>query len=276
MVKKYGVSFNTKYIRYAFAFCIPLVPYYLSNHLLNQVDRVMITDLLGFESNAIYSVAYTASTVSIILWSSISGVLIPYLYRNLKSDDEKSVKKIVTMVVAIFSIITILISLLSPEIMFILGPKSYSIGRMYIPIIVNGIFFSILGTIVSTLILYFKSSINMVLITIISASLNILLNTLLIPYVGVIGAALSTFISYFFMASLYMLYFYFKFNKHFLPSINIIALSLFTILLSFSSYFFMENLFIRLILIILLTFSIIFVTKQTLKKILIKQEVNHS
>ena len=60
--KKY---IQKKYWKYALAFNIPLIPHYLSNYVLSQSDRVMIGKMVGNDKAALYSVAYTISTMMI-------------------------------------------------------------------------------------------------------------------------------------------------------------------------------------------------------------------
>ena len=50
--------FNKEYWRYALSFNLPLVPYYLSQIIFNQSDRLMINSMTGKGEAAMYGVAY--------------------------------------------------------------------------------------------------------------------------------------------------------------------------------------------------------------------------
>lgn len=55
--------FNKEYWRFALSFNIPLIPYYLSQVIFNQSDRLMINSYCGRGDAAIYGVAYSLATI---------------------------------------------------------------------------------------------------------------------------------------------------------------------------------------------------------------------
>ena len=85
--------YNKEYWKYSIAFNLPLIPHYLSNYILNQSDRVMIGRMVGNSQAAYYSVAYTISTVMVLITSAINGSLTPYIYKSIASDEEKQISK---------------------------------------------------------------------------------------------------------------------------------------------------------------------------------------
>ena len=77
--------YNKKYWKYALGFNIPLIPHYLSNYILNQSDRLMIGKLVGNAQAAYYSVAYTISSVILLVMNSVNNSLTPYIYKSIDS-----------------------------------------------------------------------------------------------------------------------------------------------------------------------------------------------
>ena len=59
--KKY---YDKKNWVYALTFCIPLIPHYLSQTILNQSDRIMISHYVGDAEAAYYTIAYTIATIT--------------------------------------------------------------------------------------------------------------------------------------------------------------------------------------------------------------------
>lgn len=55
--------YDKKYWTYALKFNIPLIPYYLSQMIFNQSDRIMISRMSGQTNAALYSVAYQFAVV---------------------------------------------------------------------------------------------------------------------------------------------------------------------------------------------------------------------
>ena len=91
--------YNKKYWKYALGFNIPLIPHYLSNYILNQSDRLMIGKLVGNAQAAYYSVAYTISSVILLVMSSVNNSLTPYIYKSIDSKKDKQIKNVANMLV---------------------------------------------------------------------------------------------------------------------------------------------------------------------------------
>lgn len=70
-----------------------MIPHYLSNYILNQSDRVMIGRMVGNSQAAYYSVAYTISTVMVLITNAINSSLTPYIYKSIASDEKGKIKK---------------------------------------------------------------------------------------------------------------------------------------------------------------------------------------
>ena len=76
--------FCKKYWLYALNFNLPLIPHYLSQSVLNQSDRIMINSMVGMGEAAIYSVAYSISTLMVLVTSAINSSFIPYTYKCIR------------------------------------------------------------------------------------------------------------------------------------------------------------------------------------------------
>lgn len=87
---KAGRKIQLKYWRYALPICIPYIPHLLSLNLLNSMDRIIIRKVWGTKETALYSLAYTCSSVVTILMSSMNTAYSPWLARNL---EKKSIRK---------------------------------------------------------------------------------------------------------------------------------------------------------------------------------------
>lgn len=199
LMRRGKVVFSIKYWKFALLFCLPLIPHYMANHFLSQIDRIIIGMYHESKDVAIYSVAYTLSSVISMLWGAIGGIFIPWLYKNIKNNCVESVKNVILAVSVVLALSSIFIMLLGPEIMSILGPKSYSSGALAIPPIITGTFIFIIVNLQTSIKMYFEDNRIISIVTIFAGVFNIILNFIFVPQYGFIGAAYTTLASYFFM-----------------------------------------------------------------------------
>lgn len=249
---KAKLRWRLKYCKYALKFNIPLIPHYLSMYALAQSDRVIITKIIGTGATAIYSVAYTVAAVINIFWQSVDSSLSPWIYENLSEGKHQEVKKIITCIILIFSVLCLGCTLFSPEIMAILSPSSYHSGIYVIPSVSASVFFTAVYSLYMRVELYFKQTKFSMVATTIAAILNIVLNFLFIPVFGFIAAGFTTMVSY---LVLYVLHYFNVRNSgysYIFDNRAIALISLITVLGTIGITFSYQFLFARIALIIIL------------------------
>ena len=62
-----------------------MIFYYISQLILNQSDRILINYFEGSGKAAVYSVAYSAATLMLLVLSAINGSFNPWMYKKLKA-----------------------------------------------------------------------------------------------------------------------------------------------------------------------------------------------
>lgn len=87
--------FDKKYWKFALSFNLPLIPHYLSMTVLNQADRIMISNMVSTGAAAIYSVAYQVSMMMSIITTAVNNSFVPYTYKEIKNCNYEGIKKIV-------------------------------------------------------------------------------------------------------------------------------------------------------------------------------------
>ncbi len=231
------------YIREYLQFSLPLTPNAIIRWVTESSDRYLVTYFLGLQSVGIYSAACSFGSLIQLLVSPLQLILLPELSKLF--DENKIDKVIVYMSYSLryfllISIPAVLgLSALAKPLLSIFTTEDFISGWLVIPIIA---FSGLLGGIVQIFINTFfivKKTKAQTYINFAAAFLNVLLNILLIPSVGIVGAALSTLIAYLLMAILciHMSLKYFKHEFHYLD----IAKS---ILSSAVMYFFISHLYI--------------------------------
>lgn len=184
--------------------------------LIGKIDSMMVSAVLGFSANAIYTTAFYMATVIEIPKRALSQIAMPLISRAFERNDIKEVASLYRktsinqLIIGSLLLIGVWINL---DSMFALMPKGevFSVGKWVVIIIGAGKLVDMLFGPSSEIIVlskYFKFNIVLILIL---AVLIVVSNNLLIPRYGIEGAAwgaafaLITFnaIKYFFIYSKY-------------------------------------------------------------------------
>ena len=196
MYKKSKPRVNKKYWKFAFLYSLPIVPHGVSQVLLAQFDRIMIRNIISDSVAGIYSLAANIKLILTIVTTSIATAWGNWFYEQMEKNDIKTIKKYAVMITALFSIFSIGLLSISPEMIFILGGKEYDQGKyVAIPMIVDAFILFIYNVIVQTE-YYKKKTVYIMIGTIVAAIIDIVLNVIFIPMYGFIAAAYTTLFAY--------------------------------------------------------------------------------
>ena len=210
-----GKTIRIKYWKYALVLMLPLVPHVLSLSLLSSSDRVIITRVCGLEYTAVYTIAYSCYHIATVLFHSLNKAWAPWLMDNLHIKNYEEIRSVSKKYVAVFVAIVIIIFFLAPEIIWILGGKSYSDAVFCIPPLIASCVIQLIYTMYVNVEFYSKKTIGVSIGTFIAAAVNIILNILLIPlrpeigytiasYTTLVGYALLFVVHYFLVKRLHM------------------------------------------------------------------------
>lgn len=183
--------FSARYWKMGISMCIPLIPHFFSQTILNQSDRIMIGKMVGDNMTAVYSVAYTIATVVSIIITSINNSLLPYTYRCLKEHDSQMKHRInkLVVIVAVLSFITMLFG---PEFIWVIGGKEYFSGIWVVPSVTVGTYFTFVYSVFANVEYYYEKTVYMSVGSIMAAIINVILNYMLIPVMGYVVAGYTT------------------------------------------------------------------------------------
>lgn len=185
-----------EYWKFAFVFNLPLIPHYLSQYMMNSSDKIMISFLIGDSQTAYYNVAYSVAAVVSIVWTSINASLVPYTYQKCKEKKYNDIAKIVTPLWVIYAVICLTMMVFAPELIALMAPAEYGLGKYVIPPVIGGVFFQSMYYSFANINYYYKKTKYVMYASLSAAVLNILLNYLLIPQYGFIVAGYTTLFSY--------------------------------------------------------------------------------
>ena len=184
-------------------FSLPLTPSALVRWVTESSDRYLVTYFLGLGSMGVYSAAYSIGSLIQLFVSPLQLILLPELSKLFDEDKTDQVRTYLSHSLRYFLLITIPavfgLSALAKPLLGIFTTQDFLSGWSVIPIIaLSGLLVGIFQIFVNIMLLV-KETKSATYINVIAAVSNVILNFLLIPSIGIIGAALSTLISYFLM-----------------------------------------------------------------------------
>ena len=201
--KKNSFKFTAKYWKYALIISLPLIPHYLSIKILNQVDRVMITKLVGLSETGLYSLAYTIACLMIIFTDAINRSLCPYIYKSIKNNNVDGVSKVINSVSVLVMAVSFLEMLLAPELIRVFATTEYLDAVFIIPPVAMSVFFIFLYVVYSNVEFYYEKTVFATVVSVVAALCNIILNYIFIPIWGYYAAGFTTLLCYMLFAVLH-------------------------------------------------------------------------
>lgn len=188
--------FVKKYWKFALGFNIPLIPYYLSQVVFNQSDRIMISKLDGTDKAGIYGLAHNNAFLLSFVISAIRNAYTPKFYQCIKSNDGAAVKKDCSRLILLMACMLLLFIFVAPELLWIMGGEAYYGAIWIIPPLVAGILFEYFTDFSVNILFFFEKKWMLVLSTVGCGIINIALNYLGIKQFGYQATAYTTLIAY--------------------------------------------------------------------------------
>ena len=194
---KLGKTFiNLEYWKYALKYSLPLIPHSLANNMLSQFDRVMITNIKGYDSTALYAMAYNVAALLSLVNTSFGNAWTPWFFEKMKLERYDEIKKISKYYFLVFWMISIVLLAGAPEILRIFADQKYYSAVSVIPPVVIGLVFQFVNGFCINIESYYKKNKFIPIGTVLSCIINIILNAIFIPIYGYTAAAYTTLISY--------------------------------------------------------------------------------
>ena len=196
MYRKARPRFNGAYWRFGLKFSLPIVPHGVSQVLLAQFDRIMIRNMVSDAAAGIYSLAANIKLILIVITTSISEAWSTWFYSRMENQERGLIRTRATQLCCMFTILTVGLIAISPEMVLILGGRAYDSAKyVAIPMILDS-FILFLFDVIATGEYYSKKTVYIMLGTMAAAVLNIVLNYVFILKYGFLAAAYTTLFAY--------------------------------------------------------------------------------
>lgn len=187
---------HKKEIKTMLKYSFPLTANSISWSIINISDRLVITFMLGSSANGIYAIANK--------FPNILNTLANYFFVAFKENASKALKEIdykeyydsmQKITNNIFIAISLLLITIMPFIFNIFINEAYIDAKNYIPILIIALYYGNLAGYYGSLLIAFKDTKTIGKSTVIGAFLNLFVNILLIKYIGIYAAVLSTLVA---------------------------------------------------------------------------------
>jgi O-antigen/teichoic acid export membrane protein len=226
IVTQIGVAIpKFRHVRQYLAFSLPLIPSNLSGWIVESSDSYLIALFLGAAAVGYYSPGYALGSTLIMISAPLVTLLPPVLSKHYDDDEIEDVRTILKYSLKYYSGIILpcvfVVSVLSKPILLVLTTEQIAVnGYLVTPLVAAGVaLVGLQSVFLFSLTLKKKTAVIGTMWTL-SAALNFGLNLVLIPYLGLIGAALTTFLAYLFAFVLITRYSYrqltFEVNRGFI------------------------------------------------------------
>jgi O-antigen/teichoic acid export membrane protein len=177
----------------------PLIPHLIGSIVIFQIDRLLLTNMVGVEETGLYTVAFQLALVIEIVAISFNSAYAPWLYKRLGQADEALKRRLVRYTYLGFAglaVLALVTAVAMPPVAGVLLDPSYLESGEFVPWIGLGFMFSGMYYLVTNYIFFAGRTAWLGLVTGVTAIVNIGLTYMLIDLNGAMGAAQATAITF--------------------------------------------------------------------------------
>lgn len=191
-------KFDFKLLKQLLKIAVPLFPNFLIYWIFNSSDRVMIANLLDVGQAGVYSVGSKLGHASQLIYTAFAGGWQYFAFSTMKESDQVKTNSLVFEYLGVISYIcTMTVCVVAHPLYKILFPEEYVIGFIISPYMFLAPLLQMLFQVAANQFLIVKKTWPNMLILTSGALMNVLLNLILIPKIGIEGAAIATLAGYF-------------------------------------------------------------------------------
>lgn len=197
-----GKWFSMKHVHFNKAkellkFGVPLAPTFFIYWIFNACDRLMIVHMIGQDAVGLYGIGAKLAGVSTLIYMAFSGGWQYFAFSTMKDEDHTRLMSNVFEVLGVLSIASLFFSLPFVNILFeLFVGEVYRKGSVVFPFLFLSPLLLMLYQILGSQMLVAKKSYLSTIILSAGAFVNIALNWILIPVMGIKGAAIATLLGY--------------------------------------------------------------------------------
>ena len=181
-------------------YTLPLLPTAICYWLINLGDRYVIGYFMGADAVGIYSASYGLGGLLVLFYAPLSSTLFPamvHCYENNKIQELKTHLKYSLKFFLMFAIPSFFgLSVLSKSLLVTLATSEFAEGGVVVSIVALATLLFYCGSINTNVLHLFKETKKIGIVHMGSASINVIMNIILVPLMGIVGAAIATLVTF--------------------------------------------------------------------------------
>ena len=255
-------DYKKEVIKSLWKYSLPLIPNAISWWVFNASDRVIASAFLGVDQNGILAASLKFSAVFITFYNIFNMSWTESISIAIKDADVSDYfNKMFNIVLRLFTAMAVGIIACMPFVFPIMINEKFSAGYGLIPISIIGSLFNVVVGLISVI---YVAEINTKAIastSIVSAVINIIVHLVLIEFIGLYAAVISTFVAFFVM-SIYRLV---DVSKRYIKvkiDVKFIIQSLIALIFVFVSYY-INNIYLNVFVLLFAVLFAIYINKDS-------------
>lgn len=255
-------DYKKEVIKSLWKYSLPLIPNAISWWVFNASDRVIASAFLGVDQNGILAASLKFSAVYITFYNIFNMSWTESISIAIKDDDVNDYfNRMFNIVLRLFTAMGVGMIACMPFVFPIMINEKFSAGYGLIPISIVGSLFNVVVGLISVIYVAEKNTKAIASTSIVSAVINIIVHLVLIKFIGLYAAVISTFVAFFVM-SIYRLmdaskrYFKIKIDMKF------IIQSLIALIFVFVSYY-INNVYLNVFVVLFAVLFAIYINKDS-------------
>ncbi len=196
-------AYRSDIARRSLAFGLPLLPHTLAGWLLNLSDRWLLGLFLGLTAAqtlaaiGVYSLGYQLGYAISLIAVSFNAAWMPFLYAIGDGPaGPRVIREAMTIVVTAFFALAACLSILAPDLIGLIAPPEWAAAADVTVIVAFAAAVNAAALMFASGLYLARSTGRLPLVTAAAAIVSVALNVVLIPRLGIIGAAVSTLVAY--------------------------------------------------------------------------------
>lgn len=223
--------FSKTLLKKLWKYSLPLIPNAISWWIFNSSDRIIVSSVLGVGANGILSAAYKFSNVYIAIYNIFNMTWTETASLHIEDKDNSVFfSKIINTALKLFASIGVGIIACMPYVFPMMIHEKFGEAYYQIPILIIASLFNVVVGLISVIYIAEKDTKAVAKTSIIAAVINLVVNLLLINWIGLYAASISTLVAYLCMAIYRMIdvkkYIKIELDKKFIGSTIILILLL--------------------------------------------------
>ena len=260
-------DFDRNVIKKLWKYSLPLIPNQISWWVFNASDRVVVSGILGLSATGLLSAANKFPSMFSTIYGIFNLSWIENISLHIHDRDIKNYfNKMFNIMLNLFASMAIGMIACMPFVYPIMINKKFNGGYGLIPILILASLFYVIVSMTAVLYTANKDTKKVANTSIIAAIINIVSHLLLIKFIGLYAAAISTFLAYFIMAFYRLIdvgdrYFSVKLNK------KNTKITFIVLIIVFVAYY-INNFYLNILSLLLAIIFALYINKKSINVIL--------